>query len=119
MNLKNKRKSYSEIKSSVLDAYFTFCRDHGLVLNRPFEQVLGAIDYNFDGVFVLPVENIMLSIVKLVLSGGRYPDVEENIRKRIKEDIASYGLNNILADLSLVERDEFLHDLQVLKFVDK
>jgi hypothetical protein len=119
MNIKNKRKTYDEIKSDVLNVYFTFCRDHGLVLKRPFEQILGAVDYNFEGVFILPVENAMLGIVKLVLSGGRYPDAEENIRKQIAEHIASCGLKNILNDLPSTERDEFLHDLQVLRFIDK
>jgi hypothetical protein len=119
MNVKNKRKTYDEIKSDVLNVYFTLCRDHGLVLKRPFEQILGAVDYNFERAFVLPVENIMLGVVKLVLSGGRYPDAEVNIRRQISEHIASCGLENILTDLSWVERDDFLHDLQVLKLVDK
>jgi hypothetical protein len=118
MTIKSNRKTYEEIKSDVLNAYFAFCRDHGLALKRPFEQVLGAVDYNFEGVFILPVENMMLGVVMLVLSGGRYPDVEENIRKKIKGYIVPFGLEATLADLPSIERDEFLHDLEVLKLSD-
>jgi hypothetical protein len=119
MSLGSKRKTYKEIKSSLLDAYFTFARDLGLVFGQPFVQVIGAVSSDYEGVFALPVENIMRGIVTLVLSAGRFPEPEANIRKKIRELIASNGLENILADLPQDEKKELLHDLKVLKLLDQ
>ena len=78
--LHDERVTYSEIKTWVLEAYYDFCRDRGIVNGLPHLQILGYIDYNYEVTFERTVEQIMFRMTELILSGGWYVDLDSNIR---------------------------------------
>ncbi|WP_321818293.1 MULTISPECIES: hypothetical protein [unclassified Paraburkholderia] len=116
-DLNNIRVSYKSIKADVLDLYFTLCRDRAIEDGWSHREVLGSIDCEFDGVFDLRVENIMLSVIRLILSGGWSSDSKENLSRYISEQIAMEGLENILRGIPSEEAELFKHDLKILKFI--
>jgi hypothetical protein len=111
------RATYETIKSWALAAHYDFCRDTGLVSRRPYLEVLGRIEYEFENTFDLPVEKLMLCVVQLVLTGGWYPDAEKNYRRAIQDQIAQYGLEKLLSDVPQEEANLFRHDLNILKLI--
>lgn len=111
------RVTYSMIKGWALDGYYDFCRDSGLIQRRSHEQIMGRVDYMFEDGFERPVENLMWQVVLLVLSGGWHSDWEVRARKHIAEQLAEYGLNNLMTGVPNEEADMFKHDLHVLGFV--
>ena len=115
--LKNSPKtSYSEIKASALDVYYDFARDHGLKLGRSLEQVLGAVSYDLDNVYDDPLEQLMASVVQLVLSGGWFTGPAEFYRTEISQALKNEGIRTSLNSLPLTESSLFLHDLRILGF---
>ncbi|WP_261314350.1 hypothetical protein [Burkholderia latens] len=111
------RVSYETIKAWALDAYFNFCRDSALMEGASHREVLGHVDLNFEGVYKSQIENLMLCVVQLILSGGWYPDAERSMRKSIVDQISTEGLDNLLKGVPSEEVELFVHDLRILKFI--
>ncbi|RXV70001.1 hypothetical protein D1006_29305 [Burkholderia stabilis] len=78
---------------------------------------MGHVDLNFEGVYESQIENLMLCVVQLVLSGGWYPDAERSMRKKIADKISVEGLDNLLQGVPSEEAELFKHDLRILKFI--
>jgi len=117
MPLHEKRVNYETIKAWVLEAYYDFCRDRGHGESWSQDGVLGAVEYEYECTFERPVENLMLKVIELVLSGGWHKEIEQNIRKRIAVQLAEHGLENLLADVPSDEAEAFRHDLNILKLI--
>lgn len=117
MALHEERVTYQAIKVWALEAYFDFCRDRGLVKRWSHREILGSVDYEFENTFERVVENLMLCVVQLVLSGGWYAEAEENMRRFIAEQLAEHCLENFLADVPEEEAEAFKHDLKILKLI--
>ena len=115
MKSRKERVPYETIKGRVLDAYFDFCRDRGLVGRRSQEEILGGITYEFENAFELPLENLMLCVVQLVLSGGWHPNAEAYLREQISDQLAEFHLDNLLVGLPQEEASLFRHDLDTLR----
>lgn len=111
------RVTYQTLKEWALDSYFDFCRDSGLADRRGHEQVMGRLDYTFEGGFERPVEDLMWRVILLVLSCGLHPDWEIQQRKLIVDRIAEHGLDPLLAEVPVEEADLFRHDLGILKLI--
>lgn len=105
------------MKSMALDCYYEGCRDHGVVKAWPQEQILGYVDYQFEGTFALRVEQLMWLVVLYVLAGGWAPEWSLKARKAIAEQIADPGLEGLLEDVPKDEADSFKHDLRILKLI--
>lgn len=117
MSLHEERVNYGTIKTWVLEAYYDFCRDRGHGKGWNHDGVLGAVEYEYECAFDRPVENVMLKVVELVLSGGWHKEIEQNIRRRIAEQLAKHGLENLLADVPADEAEAFRRDLTILKLI--
>lgn len=113
----SERVTYQTIKIWVLDAYYDFCRDRGLGKRWSHREVLGSIDYEFENTFQSPVENFMLCVVQLVLSGGWHSDGEQHMRKWIGDQLVEHGLEEILKNVPEEEAELFRHDLRILKII--
>ena len=114
---KHERMPYQEIKSLVLSAYYDFCRDRGVGLGWSHEQILGSVSYEYENVFALPLENLMLRVVQLVLSGGWYKDGELNARNWVTNFFSEYNLDEFLEKMPVEESEEFYRDLKIAKLI--
>lgn len=115
--MKYERVPYQKIKFSALDAYYDFCRDRAVGMGWSHEQILGSVDYEYENVYELPIEKLMLRIVLLVLSGGWHKDVEQNIRQRVTDSFIHNGLEKLLEGIPSDEAEEFCRDLAALKLI--
>ncbi|SMF67367.1 Immunity protein Imm2 [Trinickia caryophylli] len=80
-------------------------------------EVLGSVDYAFEGTYESKVENLMLCVVQLVLSGGWYPEAEQSMRGKISGQFLAEGLDNLLQGVPQAEAEQFKHDLKILKLI--
>jgi hypothetical protein len=119
MSLHEERVNYGTIKAWVLEAYYDFCRDRGLGAGWAHDGVMGAVEYEYECAFERPVENVMLKVIELVLSGGWHKEAEQNIRRTIADQLAEHGLENLLADVPAGEAEAFRHDLRILKLIEE
>ncbi|VWB41031.1 MULTISPECIES: hypothetical protein [Burkholderia] len=112
------RTTYEIMKADVLGLYFNFCRDRGLVGRYSHLEVLGYIDYEYDGAFESRLEILMFRVIWLVLSGGWHADLEKTMRDKISNQISTEGLNDLLQGVPADEAELFRHDLRILKFIE-
>lgn len=111
------KKSYSSIKADILDAYFDFCRDRGIALNMPHEQILGSVDNELEGTYSTDIETLMFFVVMLVLSGGWYKDASLHIQKKISELLKRRPIEELINDMPNDESRDLLHDMKALKLI--
>lgn len=106
---------YATMKTWLLDAYYEFCQNQGSRLKWWHEIVLrGATHEHAEH---LPIERVMLCVVQLVLSGGRYPEADSQARRWIAEQLKQHGLTNLLVTLPADEASAFHRDLESLQLV--
>jgi hypothetical protein len=117
MAIHEHRVNYSTIKQWVLEAYFDFCRDRGVALERPHAEILGGISYEYEGCFERPIEILMLEVICMALNGGWYQQPMKYHKAKIQKLIAEYRLENLLADVPSDEAELFVHDLKILKLI--
>lgn len=115
--LHDERVTYETIKSWLLETYYDFCRDKGVMKHWSREEILAAVSYQFEVTFERPVEELMWQVVELVLIGGQYKEMENQQRQIINDLIIKYGLDNLLVDVPEEEAELFLHDLTILKLI--
>ncbi|MBE0628023.1 MAG: hypothetical protein IH603_00225 [Burkholderia vietnamiensis] len=82
-------------------------------------EVLGYVDLGFEGVYESQIENLMLCVVQLILTGGWYPDAERNMRDSIVRQISMEGLDNLLQGVPSEDAELFKHDLRILKIIER
>ncbi len=117
MNMLEKRVPYETIKAWVLEAYFDFCRDRGVVQGRPPADIMGAVSYEYEVCFERPIERFMFEVIYIVLSGGWYELPMAYHYEQIQKLITEYGLENLLVDVPEDEAKLFRHDLRILKLI--
>ncbi|NWB51292.1 hypothetical protein [Pseudomonas gingeri] len=117
MSLHEERVPYETIKAWVLEAYFDFCRDRGVVSGLPHAEMLGAVSYEYEECFERPIECLMLEVVYMILNGGWYEESMTCHRKKIQSLIAEHGLGSLLATVPVEEAKIFQHDLKALKLI--
>jgi hypothetical protein len=119
------RRTYFKLKSQVLDAYFDACRDFAIVQGYSHEQVMQVVGKKFENMPVRPVEKLMLTVIFYVLCGGWYPERHQKMQASIAEQIRTNGLEKLISEIpdGIQEGDEesekevFVHDLRILKFI--
>jgi hypothetical protein len=111
-----RRSTFDEIRRDVLEAQYRLCLGWERGTGPSHGILLGYIVNKFDGRYQRPVEELMFSVVLLVLSGGWYW-WECGIRDRILMTIRSNGLDAMLSDVPDIEAAQFLRDLRLLKIV--
>jgi len=111
------RVAYGALKSWLLDAYYEFCREQGLRLQWWHELILRGATHEHEEPVHLPVERIMLCVVQLTLSGGRFPDADSRARQWIRQQLQSHGLIDLFSILSTDEARAFERDLSSLKLI--
>lgn len=111
------RVSYGEIKALALDAYYNSCRDNALMEGWSHRQVLGSVDYAFEGIYESKVENLMLCVVQLVLSGGWCREAADRMRNNILSQLSACDIQDLLHEIPHGEAEIFLHDLKILKLI--
>lgn len=111
------RVSYEEIKALALDAYYNSCRDNALVEGWSHRQVLGSVDYAFEQVYESRVENLMLCVVQLVLSGGWYQEAADRMRNNILGQLSACDIKDLLREVPQREAEIFMHALKILKLI--
>jgi len=115
--LHDERVTYDTIKAWLLETYFDFCRDKGVIKHWPREEILAAVSGQFDVTFERPIEELMQLVVYLVLCGGQHVETESKLRKIITDQLLKYNLDNLLADVPEEEAEFFKHDLTILKLI--
>ncbi|RKP44981.1 hypothetical protein D7S89_21720 [Trinickia fusca] len=78
---------------------------------------MGSVDYAFEVAYESQIENLMLCVVQLILSGGWYQEAEQRMRSRISDQLSVDGLDNLLQGIPTEEAELFKHDLKILKLV--
>jgi hypothetical protein len=86
--LHEERVPYGTIKSWVLEAYYAFCRDRGVVSGRSHAEILGGLVYEYEETFERPVERLMLEVIHIVLNGGWYAHAMSSHCKQARQFIA-------------------------------
>jgi hypothetical protein len=105
------------LKSLALEAYYEGCRDHAVGKGWRHDNIMGYVEYQFEGIFCTPAEEFMMSVILLVLSGGWHPQQDTILRQKITSQIAEFGLGRLLSDISTGESEQLRSDLEVLKLV--
>jgi hypothetical protein len=109
------RVGYTTMKTWLLDAYYEFCRNQGARLKWWHEIVLRSATH--EHAEHLPIERVMLCVVQLVLSGGRYPEADSQARRWIVEQFERHGFTNLIVALPAEEATAFHRDLESLQLV--
>jgi len=113
------RVPYAEMRSWLLGCYYEYCR--GKIRSAETwidgEHEIGFAYNEFDDAFKLPVERLMLEVLALILSGGRFPPGDTMHRKKIASLLTAYALDDLLSELSGDELHELRTDLQLLKLI--
>jgi len=106
----SERVTYSEIKSMVLACYWRGCRDHALT-GWSQEQVCAWTYGEFEGAFDLEVENFMLEVASLILSGGWSPQLAAHHTSEISQILSNSSIDILLKEVSAEESEELRGDL--------
>ena len=115
--LHEERVKYETLKSWMLEAYFDFCRDRGVVSGRAHAEILGGVVYEYETCLERPVEQLMREVIHVVLNGGWYEQPMTYHRAQIQQLIAEHGLESLLMDVPKDEADVFRHDLHILNLI--
>ena len=111
------RTTYRKIKSLIFDAYYDFCRERGVGMGWPHEQVLASVAYEYENVFELPVENLMLRTILLILSGAWYKEGESNARKWVEELLEKDSFAQLVKEIPAEEAEELYRDMKGVKLI--
>jgi len=111
-----RRYNYDEIKTLVLDAYYSLCRDRGIGMGSGPIEVLAHVAYAFENSFESSIENLMLNTVILVLSVGYYEPFKTTCTEQIKQTLVGTPLADLLDGIPIAEANVFRNDLARLGF---
>jgi len=65
----------------------------------------------------LAIEQLMLEVCSLALTGGWYPNQVSHHRSEIQRLLIENNLDDLLKILPAEESEEFLHNLRILKLI--
>lgn len=97
------RDDYFTIRSELLDTYYDFCRDRGIVMGVGHLEVMGYIDYEYENAFVRPLEQLMYRVIELVLIGAWHEDVDKFVRQKINDQLSKFNLEDLLIGVDSLE----------------
>ncbi|WP_206194077.1 hypothetical protein [Serratia microhaemolytica] len=122
--MSDERIDYYEIRSSFLECCYEGCR---VKLNNiargssglpKSDDGMGYASYQYEGVYQLPVERLMLEVVHLILMAARGPEnVEAYHRNEINKIFSEHPLDELIQDIGEEERKELLRDMKLLKLL--
>lgn len=122
--MNSERTDYYEIKRDFLECCYDGCRVKLNDIARGNSQWpedtdgRGYASYQYEGVYQLPVEQLMLAVINLILMAARGPEhVEMFHRKEIKQILSTYPLDELLKELEGEEREDLLCDMQALQLI--
>jgi hypothetical protein len=110
------RVTYTEMRSWLLECYYTYCQGKFIAKKRSWSA--GELEINwayeeFYDSFELPIERLMLEVLTLILIGGRLP--ESFHREQIARLLAEHSLDGMLQEIPTEETDALLYDMKLLK----
>ena len=108
------RGDYCTIKFGVLDTFYEFCRDRGIVMGMTHLDVMGYIDYEYENAFTHPLEQLMYRVVELVLVGGWHEGVDKFIRLKIAAQLSELNLEDLLSGVDSLEVEMLKRDMSAV-----
>lgn len=111
------RNNYFTIKSWLLETYYDFCRDRGIVMGKNHLEVIGYIDYEYENAFEIPLEQLMYRVVELVLIGGWHDEIDKFVRQKISAQLKELDLEELLVGADSLEVEMFKRDLSALGLI--
>lgn len=122
--MNSERINYYEIKRDFLDCCYAGCRAmlSDFITGSPQwpedTDERGYASYQYEGVYQLPIEQLMLAVINLILMAARGPEyVEIFHRKEIQKILSAHPINELLQELGEEEREELLYDMKLLKLI--
>lgn len=112
------RVNYKTLKQWFFDDAYLWCQrkfESGKITkwNKDFSEWGGALD-SFDGNFDLPIENLMLSVIYIILNGARHTYSHTLVMNDIDKILSDNNLDDLISVLEEEERQEFLYDLNLV-----
>lgn len=118
------RVDYYEIKKDFLECCYDGCRQKLKNIARGTSGVpkeedgIGYASYQYEGVYQLPIEQLMLAVINLILMAARGPEhVEMYHRKEIKQILSAHPLDELIKELGEEEREDLLCDMKALQLI--
>ncbi|MFC0229131.1 hypothetical protein [Serratia aquatilis] len=118
------RVDYYEIKKDFLECCYDGCRQKLKNIARGTSGVpqdddgVGYASYQYEEVYQLPIEQLMLAVINLILMAARGPEhVEMFHRKKIKQILSAHPLDELLKELGGEEREDLLCDMKALQLI--
>lgn len=122
--MNSERVDYYEIKKDFLECCYDGCRQKLKNIARGTSGVpqdddgVGYAAYQYEGVYQLPIEQLMLAVINLILMAARGPEhVEVFYRKEIKKILSANPLDELLKELEEEERKDLLCDMKALQLI--
>lgn len=122
--MNSERIDYYEIKRDFLDCCYDGCRAKLKNIARGTsglpkdEDGLGYASYQYEDVYQLPIEQLMLAVINLILMAARGPEhVEAFHRKEINQILSAHSLGELIKDIDEEERNDLLYDMKLLKLI--
>jgi hypothetical protein len=122
--MNSERIDYYEIKRDFLDCCYAGCRAMLSDITAGNSQwpegtdERGYASYQYEGVYQLPIEQLMLAVINLILMAARGPEhVEMFHRKEIKKILSAHPLDELIKDIAEEERSDLLYDMKLLKLI--
>ncbi|MCC4593419.1 immunity protein Imm2 [Xanthomonas campestris pv. cannae] len=115
--MKDDRAKYNEIRTWILDRCYEYCRlkAKGKSPWVEGESELGYAYDEFENSFETQVEKLMLEVIILILSAGRFSEKSNEYHmKRIYGILQNMDLSGVLKNLQFDEAEEFKADLRIL-----
>lgn len=109
---------YDELKNWMLMNYFDDCRDYAFDKGWTYSQIVSTVHDGYEGSFSRPIENLMLELIALILTGGWNQQTAEYHRKQITELLSKYQLSELLDGVPEEEAKQFEMDLRKMKFLE-
>lgn len=110
------RQTYDQIRADLLSIYHRGCIEKGTYGWTP-EQVCSWAYSELDGSYPLPIENLMLEVAALGLTGLWYQNQVsfhlDEIRKILSENVES----DLFSSLESSEADELKTDMRSLRII--
>ncbi|OBX06850.1 hypothetical protein QV08_08945 [Gallibacterium salpingitidis] len=110
--------TYYELKKKFFFEAYDWCRKRfheGKIFkwNKDFDEWKGALD-SLGNSFDNKIENLMINVIYIIANGARNILNHQIIFNEIQLILTENNLNNLLKDLNVEEKEEFLYDLNLI-----
>lgn len=113
------RETYSTIKAWFLDCVFDTCLNNWNDETWPYSSIIAFTYEEYSASYNSVIENLMLNVVTLIMTGGWDLEQASYYKKLIKNILSQYTLEELLKDIPKEEFDEFIHDLKKLNLLNE